>query len=522
MTHHVPNKIRALARGYYFILLSLTTLTIGLFLLLAKTTLAADLTPMERLGKRIFFDENLSKPKRQSCASCHDPKTGFSSPNFLVNLFEGVERGAVRRRAGNRKPPTASYATLADNFSVSTRGAPGGGLFFDGRATGEIITEDIFPAHWTVEYRAAMSVNLGTAADQSMAPFLNDVEQNLPSAKALCKRVKRADYAWLFATAWGERIKCSEPVFVDLAHKRIAFAVAVYEASHEVNSFSSKRDIALANDADGQFPLDGLTDEENLGHDLFYLRQNSCARICHSSSTNADGNDPQELYVRTRAGYFNIGTPRNQFNPWYQMDKVRDDDGDIINPLGRHWVDLGVAFRDDDGDGVSDFPDREGRFKTPTVRNVDKRPYEYFPKAFAHNGYFKSLNSIVHFYNTRDMKPTCTDRHGNPQKFVTDRQAMRRGCWPEPEVLSDNIFRCNRPGDCKVELAEGETYETYCDNPENTRDIGNLCLTDEEEDAIVAYMKTLTDTFVVKRRGSRHHKRFGHRHHGSGQRHHFR
>jgi cytochrome c peroxidase len=31
---------------------------------------------------------------------------------------------------------------------------------------------------------------------------------------------------------------------------------------------------------------------------------------------------------------------------------------------------------------------------------VDKRPYKAFTKAYAHNGWFKSMESIVHFYNT--------------------------------------------------------------------------------------------------------------------------
>jgi cytochrome c peroxidase len=42
-------------------------------------------------------------------------------------------------------------------------------------------------------------------------------------------------------------------------------------------------------------------------------------------------------------------------------------------------------------------------FQVPTLRNVDKRPYPTFVKAYAHDGYFKSLKSIVHFYNTRDV-----------------------------------------------------------------------------------------------------------------------
>ena len=44
-----------------------------------------------------------------------------------------------------------------------------------------------------------------------------------------------------------------------------------------------------------------------------------------------------------------------------------------------------------------------GKQKVPTLRNVDLRPSPHFVKAYGHNGYFKSLKEIVHFYNTRDV-----------------------------------------------------------------------------------------------------------------------
>ena len=42
-----------------------------------------------------------------------------------------------------------------------------------------------------------------------------------------------------------------------------------------------------------------------------------------------------------------------------------------------------------------------GKFKVPTLRNVDLRPSEDFVKAYGHNGYFKSLEDIVFFYHWR-------------------------------------------------------------------------------------------------------------------------
>jgi cytochrome c peroxidase len=99
-----------------------------------------------------------------------------------------------------------------------------------------------------------------------------------------------------------------------------------------------------------------------------------------------------------------------------------------------------------------------GKHKVPTLRNVDLRPDEYFVKAYGHNGYFKSLEGIVHFYNTRDVKPECPGAY-------TEAEALAAGCWPPPEV-AENV---------------------------NTDELGDLGLTTEEEAAIVAFLKTLSD-----------------------------
>jgi cytochrome c peroxidase len=467
------------------------------------------LEDMEQLGNQLFFDKNLSHPRgRQSCASCHDPKAGFTAPSRAVNLLGSVMPGAMPFRFGPRKPPTATYATMSADFDIN---GPSGGTFWDGRATGDVVTPRIFPDAWGDPAEPGSVANalaaLDTpAVDQAMGPFLNDVEMNLPSAVELCKRVKASSYAGLWERAWGEPINCSTaraPVaavdgladltYADLTHQRIAFAIGVFEDT--LNTFSSKRDVALATDEDGQFPLDGFTAEENEGHDLFYDRTNSCARFCHSSSFRADGTLPDELHTPANGGgFFNLGAPRNPFNPFYLMRLVRDDNGNPINPDGFQFVDLGVGGVDFDGDGAPDFPDRKGEFKIPTMRNLVSGN---LPRAYFHNGYFKSLKGVIHFYNTRDMKPVCTDRRGNPQQFVTENQALKRGCWPVAEV-EENIFACDDGEHCKVALAEGETFETWCDNPDNRRDIGNLCLTEEEEDALVTYLETLSDTVVIE------------------------
>lgn len=102
-----------------------------------------------------------------------------------------------------------------------------------------------------------------------------------------------------------------------------------------------------------------------------------------------------------------------------------------------------------------------GKHKVPTLRNVDLRPDEDFVKAYGHNGYFKSLEGIVHFYNTHDVKSECPGAY-------TEAQALAADCWPPPEV-AENV---------------------------NTDELGDLGLTPEEEAAIVAFLKTLSDGYA--------------------------
>src|SRR4029077_10451595 len=71
-----------------------------------------------------------------------------------------------------------------------------------------------------------------------------------------------------------------------------------------------------------------------------------------------------------------------------------------------------------------------GHFRTPTLRNVDKRVGNGFTKAYMHNGYFKKLEDVVHFYNTATLK---LDPVACPPGTTAD-QARARDCWPQAEV----------------------------------------------------------------------------------------
>ncbi len=103
-----------------------------------------------------------------------------------------------------------------------------------------------------------------------------------------------------------------------------------------------------------------------------------------------------------------------------------------FNSKGVDAIDIGLA-------GTTGRSEDRGKFKVPTLRNIELTP------PYMHNGLMKTLRDVVDFYNTRD---TRTD-------------------WSPAEV-AENI---------------------------NTKELGNLGLTNDEVDAIVVFMLTLTDGY---------------------------
>ncbi len=124
----------------YSIVLSLAVV-LGLSGFGAVSTQGADEDPqLIAVGKKIFFDKNLSVNKTQSCASCHDPGTGFTGPDSEINAAGAVEPGAIPERFGNRKPPGVPYTGDSQNLRYDEVTATWfGGMFWDGRATGETL-----------------------------------------------------------------------------------------------------------------------------------------------------------------------------------------------------------------------------------------------------------------------------------------------------------------------------------------------------------------------------------------------
>jgi cytochrome c peroxidase len=420
---------------------------------------------VELLGKLMLYDKELSVNRNEACAFCHMPETGFTGPVSELNRTTGSYPGSVRTRFSDRKPQTHAYAPLSPVLHYNPgQGDLVGGNFWDMRATGR---------------------RLGNpAAEQAQGPPTNPVEMGLPDIACAVYRAAQRPYRALFEAVWGRQAfaiqwpadveqvcdqpgppPARDPMPVHLTEldrgraaatfDQMAQSIAGYEASAEVTTFTSKFDAVQAGKA--QF-----APQEQAGYELF--RGKAQCNACHRDG--GPGEDP--LFTDFTAS--NIGTPANPRLPYY-AEQQPDARGYVANPAGSSFVDLGVGrFLTQsqllsqpsavDARWVPLAAQNQARFQVPTLRNVDKRPHASFVKAYGHNGYFKSLKSIVHFYNTRDVLPRC--RPGDPGEGTT--------CWPAPES-TENM---------------------------NTKRVGRLGLSDEEENALVSFMQTITDGFMQR------------------------
>ncbi|WP_299015500.1 cytochrome c peroxidase [uncultured Photobacterium sp.] len=451
---------------------------------------AADnnLTYLEEMGKRLFFEE-ISLNRNMSCSSCHSAGTGGTNGDSETNLGEVAVRGSDRSRIGTLKPPTNKYAQFLDDegkkaglktFDPACPAfggtAPCGGAFWNGRAEGDLIENfhevNVFEG-LSSEYETMYRKYLGPVSDQAHAsPYTNPVEQALPDKKSVCMQVSSTEWGEeLYKYAWGTALSCDEEN-VDKEFARFAVSLTAWQMSSDNNRFDSKRDVALKGDEDGKFPLDIFTEQENRGHDLFYgVGPGTGARcfFCHQSENN-EGVGKFERYTNDR--YFNLGVPYN-----HEIPNAAEPNRGLFE--------------------VTSSSNHLGQHKVPTLRNVDKRPDHRFMKAYTHNGWFKTVEQLVHFYNSAAVPTSsedieaCANATTDEEKLAvstacffgktrceegewTVEEAMETNCWPEPEIK-----------------------ENVAISTSNFGPVGNLKMTKDDEAAVVSYLKTLSDRTSV-------------------------
>ena len=359
-----------------------TTAVLGACVL--ATTLAFRLKPKSEkretlkieLGRQLFFDKALSHPNGQSCTVCHAPKTSFSDPNHAV-----VSEGMIDGSFVNRNAQSLTYVGFIPPLERDSTGLYHGGLFWDGRSN-------------SLEH-------------QLSGPFFNNAEMNNADTLMLVNEVLNAPYYSLYKKVYGKMRFASE------AYQNMCEALAAFERSSLFNEFTSKYDYYK----EGKIEL---SRQELLGLELFEGK----ARCNHCHSTKPQSESGKVLF--TDFGYYNLGIPRNEENPFYSTHA-------FINPEGRNAVDLGLGK-------VVNENDENGKFRVPTLRNVQ------YTGPYFHNGYFKTLKEVVHFINARDAE----NRH-------------------TPEVRENIAHQIT----------------------------GSLHLSEDEEDALVAFLLCLSDGYQL-------------------------
>ncbi|QNI30888.1 hypothetical protein H7849_17440 [Alloacidobacterium dinghuense] len=444
------------------------------------------------LGGLLNYDLNISPFKNIACSSCHMPYAGFSGPIPSVNLTMIAYPGTVHFRAGKR---TAQRYTYSSRFPVleynSTQAAFFGGNFWDARSTG---------------YKLQSA-----DAEQAQHPPVDTQEMGFPDTACIAFRLSTAEYLPLFETVWGDSFDiawpsdtatiCATPggaatfggsatpiqlsagdrTKANNIYDHWGQSISFLESSDDVSPFTSKFDAYLA----GKYTL---TADEKAGYNLFRGKAN--CNSCHldgrstapsptAPSARDTGTAASTAPVFTCFGYANLGLPKNPRDAFYYQT-TPDSFGFTANPAGFTYTDFGLGTFLRSGFGAAPNPNSawrqfaassDGQMQTSTARDValappqcptTEAPGPYFQKEFFHNGYIKSLKQLVHFYNTRDKYRMAVESGECPAGTVE-----RVTCWPAAEVPQNQDMT-----------------------------IGDLGLTDTEENQIVAFLQTLSDGFT--------------------------
>lgn len=312
-----------------------------------------------------------------------------------------TSKGSDPTLFGSRNSPSAMYMAYSPDFHYDDEeGLWVGGQFHDGRAA--------------------------TLEEQAKQPFLNPSEMANANRADVVAKLQAGSNAATFLAVYGANAFDD----VDTAYDNIAASIAAYERSEELNPFTSKFDYFLKGQA-------RLSDAEMRGFKAFSDPMKGNCSACHISDPAADGTPP----LFTDFTYDNIGIPKN-----YRS-------GFLSNP---HNPD-GAAFLDKGLGGIVGDSSLDGAFKVTTLRNIE------LTAPYGHNGWFSSLDQIVDFYATRDVKPVCVSDQ------LTADEAWAIGCWPVGEFAAN----------------------------QNVDELGNLPLSQRDKEDIVAFLRTLTDGYQV-------------------------
>lgn len=343
------------------------------------------------LGGKLFNDIRLSKRGTQACSTCHNQDRAFTDS---------------RNNKASKNQYSASAVSLGD----------------DGRSYGDINTPSIAYASYIPEfyfdgqesvYKGGLFLNgrSKNLFEQAKEPFLNPIEMNM-SKHEVVHRVGLY-YSQSMKRIFGDDIFDE----VDRAFNAIVRCIVLFEKSEFFSSFDSKFDKSLLGMAT-------LTKKEELGLEVFSSEEKGNCSACHPVPLL---DSPRSERLFTDFTYDNLGVPKNTVaRSLNGFDEAYVDSGLYSNP---HITN----------------PSLIGAFRVPSLRNIA------VTSPYMHNGVFSNLDTVIHFYNSRDKLGAKNPETGK--------------LWREAEF----------------------------DLTKNAEEMGDLGLSLDEIEWLIAFLKTLTD-----------------------------
>lgn len=237
-----------------------------------------------------------------------------------------------KRLSTNQTVACSSCQVQANGFSDPRRFSVG----FDGRLTGRN-SMGLSNARWYERQKFFWDERAATLEEQTLHPIQDSLEMGMTLIALTNRLAAEPFYTNLFAQTFGTPEVTSE---------RIARALAQFVRS--IVTVQSRYDQGVA------INFANLTTQENLGRQIFFgqgtFSHVTCVR-CHGSDNFVPG-----------AGIFNNG---------------------LENP----YVDKGVG-------ALTGRPQDEGRFKVPSLRNIE------LTGPYMHDGRFTTLEQVVEFYDS--------------------------------------------------------------------------------------------------------------------------
>jgi cytochrome c peroxidase len=316
----------------------------------------------ESLGKALFWDEQLSSTLTVSCGTCHRPAAGGSDPRTSAtnlraanpgfdNIFNTADDvfGSPGVPLNNQDGTYSLSASYGFNDQVTPRKAPSylnaglgfNGLFWDGRAS-SVFRDPLSNAVLLTEWASYESQILGPPVSSAEMAHGNrnwtQVADQIAAAKplALAGNIPPSLAAWIGGRSYPQLF---EEAFgtPEVTPARISMALA----THERSLFTDRSPLDR-----WASQIEPLTAQEIRGSQIFV---NASCNFCHG--------------------------------------------GPLLSDQTFHNVGVRPQAEDTGRGAVSGNSGDNGKFKTPSLRNVELRaPY-------MHNGRFAALEDVVEFYN---------------------------------------------------------------------------------------------------------------------------